>query len=281
MPPKNFEFIDILISRYTLVATSIILLLLGVAPMVVPAQALDIQIAFLIFLPLVVLQLTWLIKRNDFVNRIFEAKLSSINSKLFSNNVTFEGKTHAENKIKSLVDSNGVSKVQIICYGPGYFGNVIRFIRNHNHNDKLSTGLPVKIEVVICSSQPKHIEFDSAFSDKHDLEDAIKYFREDAVNTQAFASKVPPTVRACAVFDLRGQVIYCYYQPYYFYPPSAMQETCHHPHIDKKHMLQALDESSLPVIIADKNDSILEDLYKSFDKEFQRLMACESCKNPC
>ena len=153
-------------------------------------------------------------------------------------------------RIEEIINSNIASRVKIICYGTSKFGQIIDHIINYSPDTQL--------DIIVCSPLITILDCDS---DKLTLIKNIKDMLK-ASNVNLSICSVPPTIRACSIYDKSGNPIWCSIQPYYIFKDSTRLFR---------------GESFSPAMVADNESDILAELAVSFNSEFERLLVgyCE------
>jgi len=154
-------------------------------------------------------------------------------------------------KVVEKLKASPTSTLKIICYGTNKFAGLIGVVID---NDRFNC---VKIDIVLCSPDAPFLA--SYEDDKKLLKSTIDDL-ENKEQVLLHKSKIPPTMRAVAIYDERDNPIFCSIQPYYF----SFEES------GKKRFFRRYTQS--PAIFADdSNEAVLNQLAMMFKMEYDRL----------
>jgi predicted transcriptional regulator len=154
--------------------------------------------------------------------------------------------------ILGLVEKNEVHYIMIICYGTGGFDDLIPVLKRRIERKEKPA---IITEVLVCSPTSKFLLFPE---DERAINDVIN--DNEISNSIIFKkSPVPPTIRACVLYDKDKKPLWSSIQSYYF-------------NYDVKR--HSLDYRNSFAVIAqkDNNYKLLEEMESIIKEEFERLI---------
>jgi hypothetical protein len=208
-------------------------------------------IAFMLGVGLIILQL---VISNYFINDINKSSHKIIQElkEIIKRNETLilpKNYISLSNEICALIQTKEVKKIIIICYGTNGFEEIIPKLKKEDGN------LSIQTNVLICSPESKYI-LSEANKDRETIRDLINDNKTD--NITFTESPVPPTMRACMLYDAEEEPIWSSIQTYYY----NYDIECN-----------SFDYRDSFTIVAKKDGSniLLKEMDEIIEKEFKRL----------
>jgi hypothetical protein len=210
----------------------------GVAPWYkLPYEDTVARTGLLALLALVLVELLFLQFRNL-------AQANRIADELASHACVVLPPASVQDSVVAVIESGEARRATVICYGLNLFGNVIALIKEKHHD--------IDVNLVICSPECRYLPGNP---DREHLR-AISAELVQARNIHLHHSAVLPTIRGIAVYDARGQAIWCSVQAYHMFPRARALR----------------GDMQTPVIVAqDRHTALMGKLSEYVEEEFSRL----------
>lgn len=158
-----------------------------------------------------------------------------------------------KSEITNRIENNEVNSIRLICYGTSGFGGLIPDLNNKKPD--------IKVNMLLCSPDSELIIY------KEDIpliKNVIGICKEnDKINI--VKSLIPPTIRACVLYDKSKAPIWASIQIYYF-------------ENDQKH--NSFNYQKFYAVVADeeRNPRLLKEMDKVIKDEYKRLIKFSSEK---
>lgn len=157
-------------------------------------------------------------------------------------------------EITNRIENNEVNSIRLICYGTSGFGGLIPDLNNKKPD--------IQVNMLLCSPDSELIIYKD--QDIPQIKNVISICKEnDKINI--VKSLIPPTIRACVLYDKSKAPIWASIQTYYF-------------ENDKKH--NSFNYQKFYAVVADeeRNPRLLKEMDKVIKDEYKRLIKFSSEK---
>jgi len=149
-------------------------------------------------------------------------------------------------QIDTRINSNKVDHITIICYGTSGFDDLI-----HDLNSKPSS---ITVDILVCSPDSDYILYKE--EDKPKIENIINICKYNSKIT-LIKSLIPPTIRACILYNKDKEPIWASIQTYYFE--------------DNKDYSSFNYRKFYAVVADEENYQLLKEMKIVINDEFERL----------